>query len=100
MRLSISLFALVLCGCALPPLSPAAAKVQLHRQYSATLDSCKKLGPVTGTIIKRSWRPSDERVLIMLRESAAQAGGDTVVVLQQDTVGSNVTQHGIAFKCY
>jgi hypothetical protein len=87
-------------GCALPPLSLAAAKVQVHRQYSTTLDSCKKLTPVTGTIIKRSWRPSGERVIGALRESVAQAGGDSVVLLQTDSVGSEVIQHGIAYRCY
>lgn len=92
--------AVLVSGCALPPLSPAASKVQVHRQYTATLDSCKKLSPATGTIIKRSWRPSDARAINALRESVAQQQGDTVVLLQQDTVGSDVIQHGIAYRCY
>jgi hypothetical protein len=81
-------------------MSPAASKIQVHSQVSAALDSCKKLGPVTGTITKRFWRPSDRFLSAAIREEATKLGADTVALLQQDLVGSEFIQHGIAYKCY
>ena len=91
--------AVLLSGCSVN-MSPAASKIQVHSQVSPTLDSCKKLGAVTGTITKRFWRPSDRFLSAAVREEAVKLGADTVVLLQQDLVGSEFIQHGIAYKCY
>jgi hypothetical protein len=90
---------LLLAGCSVN-MSPAASKIQVHSQLSTALDSCKKIGPVTGTITKRFWRPSDRFLSGAIREEASNLGADTVLLLQQDLVGSQYIQHGVAYKCY
>lgn len=90
----------MMAGCAAPPLSPAASRVQVHQQYSAVLDACKKLGPVSSTTMNRFWRRSYPRLEGGLREEVARVGGDSVVLLQRSDAGSEATQHGIAYTCY
>jgi len=94
--------ALILCTTACATTSNKAAQVQVHSQVSNLLDECKKLGPVSAT--------SDNLLVVdntaitnaknILREAAADRGGDTVAILNIDNSVQEVTIQGIAFKCY
>lgn len=97
---TLVLVGLLLGACAAPPLSPAASKVQVHHQYTAVLDGCKKLGPVSYSTMNRFWRRSYPRLEGGLREEVAKLGGDSVVLLQRSDAGSEAAQHGIAYRCY
>lgn len=86
-------------------LSQKAESVQVHRQVSNLLDSCKRIGPVSSI---GSSMLSDEQAVaeakVRLREKAADKGGDTVAILNIDVL-TNITtweahMQGIAFKCY
>lgn len=103
MQLRSSLFLLValaaLSGCT--TLSEKAAQVQVHGQVSNLLDSCRKLGPVTAAA-PRVWGPDQafREAKVRLRETTSDLGGDTVAILNTDTLLTEVTIQGRAFKCY
>lgn len=89
----------VLTGCV--TVSPEAEKVQVHSQVSTLLDSCKKLGPVTGSGSRAiAYRHAVETAKVKLREAAYHAGGDTVAIVNQDTHLGEVRLQGVALKCY
>jgi hypothetical protein len=97
---TLALISTALTGCLPAPvvISQKAAQVQVHRQVSNLLDSCRKLGPVSGTVSINHDNSTDTDVKI--REATADMGGDTVVLLNLDITADDMVQQGIAFKCY
>jgi hypothetical protein len=96
--------ALLTSGCAVT-LSQKAEQVQVHRQVSNLLDSCKRIGPVKGAgTSMMSPAQAELEASVKLRESAADIGGDTVAILHSDDLTHfttwEVRMQGIAFKCY
>lgn len=82
--------------------SNKAAQVQVHSQVSNLLDGCKKLGPVSSAsnnlLVVDNMAITNAKNL--LREAAADKGGDTVAILNIDNSVQEVTIQGVAFKCY
>jgi flagellar basal body-associated protein FliL len=89
----------LLSGCA-STISPKAAKIQVHTQMSTLLSNCKNLGPVTATSrafgYEEAWATAKNQV----REAAADKDGDTLVILNTDRDGLNLTIQGTALRCY
>lgn len=89
----------VLVGCA-STISPKAAKVQVHTQMSTLLSNCKNLGPVTATSRAFGYEEAWAKAKNQIREAAADKEGDTLVILNTDRDGLNLTIQGTALRCY
>jgi hypothetical protein len=90
-----------LIGCAnTSTISTKASKVQVHTQMSTLLSNCKNLGPVAATSralgYEEAWATSKN----LIREAAADKDGDTLVILNTDRDGLNLTIQGTALRCY
>lgn len=100
----ISVFVLIfsLTACA-TTLTDKASKVQVHSQMSTLLNSCQKLGPVTG-FATAMWAPPTVQAKIVARERVADLGGDTFAITNVDETMSltefQTTVHGVAMRCY
>lgn len=81
-------------------MSDKAAAVQVHTQISSVLDDCAKLAPVTATVSNIRLGDAGPAVNAQLREATAALGGDSVAVVHTDESISQVTRHGIAFRCF
>jgi hypothetical protein len=86
-------------------LSEKASRVQVHSQGSTLLDSCKRIGPVSGAASSvLSPKVAAQEAYVKIRENAADMGGDTVAILNTDNLLSFTTAEtsiqGIAFKCF
>ncbi len=93
--------AAVLSACAGPALTSRGASVQVQRQDSALLASCRKLGPVAAT--SGAYLDPDEAFAdaeAQLRNSVAAKGGDTLVVVHQDVEMPRIALQGVALLCY
>lgn len=103
---ALLLAVVVLAGCAsAPTLTDRAQRVQVHAQMSTLLESCQKLGPVSG-----SADSAFDRVGIVTqaknnaRDMVADKGGDTLVITNIDRFaefGKNTAvAQGVALRCY
>ena len=102
MRFIAVISVLALAGCA-TVLTEKAEKIQVHSQMSTLLTDCKNLGPVSAKAedVWMGRESSYAKAKVMLREKAADAGGDTVVMINTDYVGSDIAIiQGTAMKCY
>lgn len=82
-------------------ISDEAAQVQVHHQMSNLLAECKRLGPVTGQGSRAiSYGHAQGTAEAEMRQSAAELGGDSVVILNTDAYTMRVVMQGIAFRCY
>lgn len=96
---SVLIAVAVLSGCA-STISPKAAKVQVHTQMSTLLSNCKNLGPVTATSRAFGYEEAWATAKNQIREAAADKDGDTLVILNTDRDGLNLTIQGTALRCY
>ncbi|AZY52813.1 hypothetical protein [Bordetella avium] len=104
-RYTLLLAVAVLTGCAAPTLTDRAQRVQVHGQMSTLLESCQKLGPVSG-----SADSAFDKVGIVTqaknnaRDMVADKGGDTLVITNIDRFaefGKNTAvAQGVALRCY
>ena len=94
------LFALLmLAGAGCATLSEKAARVQMHRQQSTAIASCTRLAPVA--VRESRFKPAAVDFLsVKVREAAADAGGDSVLVLGAEEALTEVVVHGVAYKCF
>lgn len=96
----------LVCACA-PTIhiTERGSKIQVHNQMSVLLANCKNLGPVTGETPGGNLKAehSIPQAKAIIRDKAAELGGDTVVILNTDIFdgipGRTVLQ-GVAMKCY
>lgn len=90
----------LILGCA--HISEKAANVQVHDQMSTLLEKCERGGPVVG--IGTFWGLDHsidyEYARNDLREKAAAAGADSVVMLNQDWINGHARIQGVLFNCY
>lgn len=100
------LFCAFFAGCsALPTASDRAAKIQIHKQSSALIANCKKLGPADATVgaVEMAQLVYNAAVA-QARDNTAAMGGDSMVLLDSDHAISGltntVTVHAIALRCY
>jgi hypothetical protein len=84
-------------GCA--TVSEKASRIQLHSQQSNAISGCKRLAPLT---VKESrFKPQAFDILgIKLREAAADAGADSVVMLGSEETLTDLVVQGVAYKCF
>ncbi len=99
------LVALAMCtylvGCAnTSTISPKAAQIQVHTQMSTLLSNCKILGPVTATSRALGYEEAWATAKNQVREAAADKNADTLVILNTDRDGLNLTIQGTALRCY
>jgi hypothetical protein len=107
MKFGLTAFAVLVSGCAAPPVaSEKAMKIQVHTQMSTILDKCKNLGPVTARATGEvGWTESvissgAQKARYAIREQTYDMGGDTVVLLSADFVPPNQVQaQGQALRC-
>jgi len=102
--LSGSIAILTLCACAapVPPLSPAASRVQVQSQNSNLLGKCKMLRPVSASASSINPAVADKIVGRSLMEQTAAAGGDVFVLTSKRADPNTMTLsiQGTAMKCY
>ena len=96
---SVLIAVTVLIGCA-STISPKAAKVQVHTQMSTLLSNCKNLAPVSATSRAFGYEEAWATAKNQIREAAADKDGDTLVILNTDRDGLNLTIQGTALRCY
>ena len=82
-------------------MTPVAAGVMLHQQYSALLDKCQRLGPVVAEASAWTNDKVNQQAMNNLRDAAARKylGADSVALVNVDEYVTRSVANGIAFKC-
>jgi len=90
-----------LVGCSsTSTISSKAAQIQVHTQMSTLLSNCKILGPVAATYRALGYEEAWANAKNLVREAAADKGGDTLVILNNDRDDLNLTIQGTALRCF
>lgn len=96
---------MLLSGCA-ATLTERAARIQVHSQMSSLLNSCEKIGPVSGSVENALLGPDPlaSQAKANVRDAVAEKGGDTLVITNIDTFRgfayNKVVVQGVALRCY
>lgn len=98
-KLLVVVCAIFCASCAVAPPSPAD-RVQVHKQNSTLIASCKKLGPVEGADAGLDPAAARYGATAQLKQRAYEMGADSVAIVSTQVAFPQVSLQGVALRCY